>query len=118
MTRTAPRRTATAFRRAATASAAATAGTALARAGSLSAAGAAGDRPGGEPAGPEPVEVQLLALNDFHGNLEPPSGSGGRIQSGVDAQGQPVTVDAGGAEYLATQLAMDRHRGQPKRPEM
>ena len=26
-----------------------------------------------------PVDVQLLALNDFHGNLEPPAGSGGRI---------------------------------------
>jgi 5'-nucleotidase len=59
------------------------------------------------PAGaaPPPVEVQLLAINDFHGNLEPPSGSGGRIQTGVDADGTPQTVDAGGAEYLATQLA-------------
>jgi 5'-nucleotidase len=45
-------------------------------------------------AGPRPVEVQLLALNDFHGNLEPPGGSGGTID------GQP----AGGVEYLATQL--------------
>ena len=43
-----------------------------------------------------PVEVQLLALNDFHGNLEPPSGSGGRIDG----------VDAGGAEFLATQLRL------------
>ncbi|MGY1594867.1 bifunctional metallophosphatase/5'-nucleotidase, partial [Geodermatophilus sp. SYSU D00708] len=59
------------------------------------------------PAGaaPPPVEVQLLALNDFHGNLEPPSGSGGRVQTGVNADGTPQTVDAGGAEYLATQLA-------------
>jgi 5'-nucleotidase len=52
-----------------------------------------------------PVEVQLLAINDFHGNLEPPSGSGGRIQTGVAADGTPQTVDAGGVEYLATQLA-------------
>ena len=43
-----------------------------------------------------PVEVQLLALNDFHGNLEPPSGSGGRIDG----------VDAGGAEFLATALRL------------
>jgi 5'-nucleotidase len=54
---------------------------------------------------PEPVEVQLLALNDFHGNLEPPSGSSARIQTGVNADGTPQTVDAGGAEFLATQLA-------------
>ena len=40
------------------------------------------------------VAVQLLAFNDFHGNLEPPSGSNGRIGN----------VDAGGAEYLATHL--------------
>jgi 5'-nucleotidase len=26
-----------------------------------------------------PVVVQLLALNDFHGNLEPPTGSSGTI---------------------------------------
>ena len=45
----------------------------------------------------EPVAVRLLALNDFHGNLEPPTGSGGRI---VDENG--VTVDAGGAAYVAT----------------
>ncbi len=40
------------------------------------------------------ADVQLLALNDFHGNLEPPGGSGGQIDG----------VPAGGAEYLATQL--------------
>ncbi|PWU45173.1 bifunctional metallophosphatase/5'-nucleotidase [Micromonospora globispora] len=46
-------------------------------------------------AGPKPVDVKLLAINDFHGNLEPPTGSSGTIA------GQA----AGGAEYLATQLA-------------
>ncbi len=40
------------------------------------------------------TKVQLLALNDFHGNLAPPSGSGGRIG----------TTNAGGAEYLATHV--------------
>jgi len=45
------------------------------------------------------VPVRLVAINDFHGNLEPPSGSGGRI---VDETG--ATVDAGGAAYLATHL--------------
>ena len=55
--------------------------------------------------GPKPVEVQLLALNDFHGNLEPPTGSGGVTQTGVSPAGAPVTVPSGGAEHLATQLA-------------
>jgi len=41
------------------------------------------------------ADVQLLAINDFHGALEPPSGGGGRIGS----------ADAGGAEYLATHVA-------------
>ena len=36
------------------------------------------------------TQVQLLAINDFHGNLEPPAGSGGRISVGPGA-----TVDAG-----------------------
>ncbi|MCV2491811.1 bifunctional metallophosphatase/5'-nucleotidase [Geodermatophilus sp. YIM 151500] len=60
--------------------------------------------PGTAAQGPPAVDVQLLALNDFHGALEPPAGSGGRIQTGVDAAGAPVTVDAGGAEFLATRL--------------
>jgi 5'-nucleotidase len=42
----------------------------------------------------ETVEVQLLGFNDFHGALQPPSGSGGRIG----------TIEAGGAEYLATHV--------------
>ncbi len=46
------------------------------------------------------VEMQLLALNDFHGNLEAPGGSGGRITT--NAAGE--TVDAGGSAYLATAL--------------
>lgn len=46
------------------------------------------------------IDVQLLNINDFHGHLEPPSGSSGRIV--VDEAG--TTVDAGGAEYLATHI--------------
>jgi 5'-nucleotidase len=38
------------------------------------------------------VDIQLLAINDFHGNLEPPSGSSGRVGA----------TNAGGVEYLAT----------------
>src|ERR1700683_1068234 len=41
-----------------------------------------------------PVTVQLLAINDFHGNLEPPAGADGLVNH----------VPAGGAEYLATHL--------------
>jgi 5'-nucleotidase len=48
------------------------------------------------------VDVQILSFNDFHGNLETPSGSSGRI---LTANGN---VDAGGVEYLATHLAEAR----------
>lgn len=44
---------------------------------------------------PTTVPVQLLAFNDFHGNLEPPAGSNGRI-------GQTL---AGGVEFLASHIA-------------
>ena len=47
------------------------------------------------------VEVQILALNDFHGNVLPPAGSSGR----VGPTGGATTVNAGGAEYLATHVA-------------
>src|SRR3712207_4482809 len=46
-------------------------------------------------------DLQVLAINDFHGNLEPPSGSIGRIQIGPASTD---TVKAGGAAYLATHL--------------
>jgi 5'-nucleotidase len=46
-----------------------------------------------KPAEPGPnVNVQLLAINDFHGNLQPPTGSSGRIGA----------TNAGGVEYLGT----------------
>ena len=43
------------------------------------------------------LEVQILAVNDFHGNLQPPSSSSGRITLPDN-----TTVDAGGVEYLST----------------
>jgi 5'-nucleotidase len=49
------------------------------------------------------VQVQLLATNDFHGNLKPPAGSSGRIAISADKTVPPV--DAGGAEFLATHVA-------------
>jgi len=51
--------------------------------------------PGDEDQPSRSIEVQILALNDFHGNLEPPTGSSGRIEG----------IDAGGAEFLATHVA-------------
>ena len=41
------------------------------------------------------VDVQLLAVNDFHGGLDPAAGGTGRIGD----------QDAGGVEYVATHLA-------------
>ncbi len=63
------------------------------------------------------MPIQLLSFNDFHGNLEPPSGSSGN--NVVDHEMRPdpktgelkpadVTVPGGGAAYLATHLAQAR----------
>ena len=49
------------------------------------------------------VDVQLLSFNDLHGNLEPPAGSSGRVTH-TNPDGTTKTIDAGGAEYLATHL--------------
>ena len=38
------------------------------------------------------VEVQVLALNDFHGNLIPPSGSSGRVGTITDPPSEPQGV--------------------------
>jgi 5'-nucleotidase len=46
------------------------------------------------------VQVQILGINDFHGNLEPPPGSSGRIMLP-----DMTTVDAGGAIHLAAHVA-------------
>ena len=43
------------------------------------------------------VDVQILSINDFHGNLQPPTGSSGRI-------GPSGTPEYGGAAFLATHL--------------
>jgi 5'-nucleotidase len=56
--------------------------------------------PGVAQAKPKDVDVQLLAINDFHGNLEPPTGSSGRI---TPAPGE-TAIDAGGAAYLASHI--------------
>lgn len=52
---------------------------------------------GSSSGGEDLVMVQLVAFNDFHGNIEPPSST---ILLEDDSK-----VDAGGAAYLATHLA-------------
>ena len=68
-----------------------------------------------DPQGPT-MNIQVLSFNDFHGNLEPPAGSGGRVITGhalSPTTGAPfnVTTGAGGVEYLATHLREAR-KGQ------
>jgi 5'-nucleotidase len=46
------------------------------------------------------VELRILAINDFHGNLKPPAG-GIRIDDPND-KGNKIAVSAGGAEQMAT----------------
>ncbi len=46
-----------------------------------------------------PIEVQILAINDFHGNLEPPQ---------LTVPAADGAVPAGGAAYLATALKRSR----------
>jgi 5'-nucleotidase len=58
------------------------------------AAGCAGRAPVDRNSNPI-AHIQILAFNDFHGAIEPPSGSNGRIG----------TVAAGGVEYLAAHVA-------------
>jgi 5'-nucleotidase len=59
--------------------------------------GCAGSPPA--PVPPAPVHLQLLAFNDFHGNLEPPSGTV-RLGDG--------TVPAGGAAWLSAHVGHQR----------
>ncbi|HKP08524.1 MAG TPA: bifunctional metallophosphatase/5'-nucleotidase [Microbacterium sp.] len=96
---------------------------ALVGSGSASAAPPPGPNNGGNtPNGPM-MDIQLLSFNDFHGNLEPPAGSSGRLvldHTWDEAKAAPadVTTDTltppgvGGVEYLATHLAEAR-RGHP-----
>jgi len=57
---------------------------------------------------PNAVDVQLLAINDFHGNLEPPGGSGGRVgvaaNDGACIAAAPNCYLAGGLAYLADDI--------------
>ncbi|WAZ22609.1 bifunctional metallophosphatase/5'-nucleotidase [Streptomyces cinnabarinus] len=79
---------------------------ALAAALPASASADEGDRKGGYTSG-RYQDVQLLSFNDLHGNLEPPSGSSGRVTH-LNADGTTQTINAGGVEYLATHLRQAR----------
>src|SRR6516164_5410125 len=54
------------------------------------------------------VDLRILAINDFHGNLRPPAG-GIRIRDPED-KSKKIAVLAGGAEHMAT-LVKELHRG-------
>ncbi|MFJ2720286.1 bifunctional metallophosphatase/5'-nucleotidase [Streptomyces sp. NPDC087437] len=84
---------------------------ALATAATLATAGAlvaANPAQAGSDANSAPLkDLQLLAINDFHGNLEPPAGSSGRVTE-RQADGTTKDIDAGGVEYLASSLRTAR----------
>ena len=68
--------------------------------------GTGGGNGGGGTGGGATVKVKVLAINDFHGNIQPPSGGSGKIKKpDPSADGGSVSVDAGGAAYLATHVA-------------
>ena len=92
-------------------------------AGACAVAGVAAASGPAEAANGPTLDIQLLSFNDFHGNLEPPAGSSGRLVTDHAINpitGRPVDVTtdaltppgAGGVEYLATHLKQAR-QGHP-----
>src|SRR6476619_4936788 len=60
------------------------------------------------PPSAKPIKVRVIGFNDLHGNLEPPTGSSGRI---IDDSG--ATVDGvGGAAYFATHVKQLRREAK------
>ena len=49
----------------------------------------------------ETVELQIVALNDFHGQIEPPSGN---VTLYYNSTHDPFKAEVGGASYLVTQI--------------
>ena len=87
--------------------------------GACALAGVAATSGTSEAANGPTMDIQILSFNDFHGNLEPPAGSSGRIvidHAARRRRRQRVDVDVdtptppgvGGVEYLATHLAQAR----------
>ncbi|MFE6335499.1 bifunctional metallophosphatase/5'-nucleotidase [Streptomyces sp. NPDC057798] len=66
----------------------------------------------GKPGTSRYQDVQLLSFNDFHGNLEPPTSSSGRLTE-IQPDGSVKTIEGvGGVEYLAGSLRTARE-GHP-----
>jgi 5'-nucleotidase len=57
------------------------------------------------------IKLDLLALNDFHGNLEAPTGSSGNIP-GITATPAVAGTKAGGASFLASLLNQERKKSR------
>ena len=81
-----------------------TAVTALTFVGAASVQGPAEAKPRPKP--PTTVTVNLIAFNDFHGAIDPPTGSGGLVN------GTP----AGGVEYLAHAVKQLRAEQEQESP--
>ncbi|WP_456824036.1 bifunctional metallophosphatase/5'-nucleotidase [Cellulomonas sp. P5_E12] len=79
----------------------------LAAASGLLAAPAFAEHGPGDPGEQRYKDIQLLAINDFHGNLEPPTGSSGTVTR-LNPDGTTVAQTVGGVAYLATHLAQAR----------
>ncbi|WP_061295305.1 bifunctional metallophosphatase/5'-nucleotidase [Herbidospora cretacea] len=80
---------------------------AVASAGAIALAiGPAGASASGKAKNDELVPIRILSINDLHGNLEPPTGSSGRI---ADESGT-IIDGVGGAAYLATYVKQQRNR--------
>lgn len=58
----------------------------------------------GKPSPKSDVKVQVLSFNDYHGYLDPPTGSSANLGAADD----PALTPVGGAEYLSTHLGMLR----------
>jgi 5'-nucleotidase len=50
------------------------------------------------------VKVTLLAFNDFHGQLEAPTGSGGQVLLELQPDGGRVVAEAGGAAHFSAKV--------------
>ncbi|GAA2612533.1 bifunctional metallophosphatase/5'-nucleotidase [Streptomyces axinellae] len=87
------------------------AGAVLALVPALTAASAASPPSGPAPGGGRTTTVQLLAVNDLHGNLDAVEGPAGAVYRDGPG-GEPERVQAGGVPRLATLL--DRARGTAK----
>jgi 5'-nucleotidase len=62
---------------------------------------------------PNPVIVRLVAMNDFHGNIEPPAaGNGGTVVVADPANPAGTPLRTGGAAFLATMIRQLRAQVQ------